>query len=402
MKIFFSFILLLSLTFNFYTFSSSQNNSVVPNNVKSEKDLAPTNPLYQLRVTNIVRGDETDNNENSLFFDIFIYHTNLFDSGPFEYAAGQFYLNFNPGIANGGTLSYSIVPNSSDFTNPDAIPVNPTIAGGQLRLERNVNLDPGEGPIISTVFPGTKIVKMKLSTTAPAISANQMDLSWLISNINQQYSEVYAFVDSVSTIVTGDGTFFIDTTETPLPVELSGFTSNVSGNEVMLNWSTSSETNNYGFDIERSLINTEWNKIGFVSGNGTSSSINNYLFEDKNLNSGKYKYRLRQVDYNGNYEYYNLTNEVVIGTPDKFSLKQNYPNPFNPSTKIEFDIPSDGFVSMKLYDINGREVKSLINEFRYSGYHTFEFNADGLSSGVYYYILNSGDFRSSKKLILVK
>lgn len=107
----------------------------------------------------------------------------------------------------------------------------------------------------------------------------------------------------------------------------------------MLNWSTSSETNNYGFDIERSLINTEWNKIGFVSGNGTSSSINNYLFEDKNLNSGKYKYRLRQVDYNGNYEYYNLTNEVVIGTPDKFSLKQNYPNPFNPSTKIEFDIP---------------------------------------------------------------
>lgn len=402
MKIFFSFILLLSLTFNFYTYSYSQNNSYGLNNVNGEKDLAPTNPLYQLRVTNIVRGDETDNNENSLFFDIFIYHTNLFDSGPFEYAADQFYLKFNPSIANGGTLSYSIVPNSSDFTNPDAIPVNPTIVGGQLRLERNVNLDPGEGPIISTVFPGTKIVKMKLTTTAPEINANQMDLSWLISNINQQYSEVYAFVDSVSTFITGDGTFVIDTTEIPLPVELSGFTSNISANDVMLNWSTSSENNNYGFDIERSSVNNVWNKIGFVSGNGTSSSINNYLFEDKNLNSGKYKYRLRQVDYNGNYEYYNLTNEVVIGTPDKFSLKQNYPNPFNPSTKIEFDIPSDGFVSMKLYDINGREVKSLINEFRYSGYHTFEFNADGLSSGVYYYILNSGNFRSSKKLILVK
>lgn len=402
MKIIYSFILSVLLTFSYSSSLYSQHQTTKESKVRDQKDLAPTNPLYQLRVTNIQRGDETDSDENSLFFDIFIYHTNLSDSGPFEFAAGRYYLKFNPSIANGGTLTYSMVPNSTDFTNPDAVPVNPSIDGGLLKLEKNVDLNPGEGPIVSTIFPGTKIVRMKLTTTAPEILVNQLDLSWLISNVNHQYSEVYAFIDSVSTFITGDGTFLIDTTDIPLPVELSNFTSAITGNNVLLSWTTNSESNNYGFDIERSRINTDWSKIGFVSGKVIPALINNYFFEDKDLNTGKYKYRLKQIDYNGNYEYYNLANYVEIGTPEKFSLKQNYPNPFNPSTKIEYDIPEDGFVSLKLYDANGREVKSLVSEFKNSGYHTFEFNAAGLSSGVYYYILDSGTFHSSKKLILLK
>ena len=146
-----------------------------------------------------------------------------------------------------------------------------------------------------------------------------------------------------------------------LPVELSSFTSNINNRDVTLNWSTSSEVNNSGFDIERSSNGT-WSKVGNVTGNGTSTVGHNYSYTDRNLASGNYSYRLKQVDYNGNFEYHNLSNEVIVGVPVNYDLSQNYPNPFNPSTSINFDLPIDGKVSLKLYDMNGREVMTLLNE----------------------------------------
>ncbi|MCY7362944.1 MAG: hypothetical protein LH629_12900, partial [Ignavibacteria bacterium] len=116
-----------------------------------------------------------------------------------------------------------------------------------------------------------------------------------------------------------------------LPVELASFSSSISGNNVNLNWTTSSEINNAGFDVERSNVNSqtanEWMKIGYVKGNGSVSTLQNYIFTDRFLNSGKYKYRLKQIDFNGNFEYFNLNSDVEIGTPNEFSLSQNYPNP---------------------------------------------------------------------------
>jgi hypothetical protein len=112
----------------------------------------------------------------------------------------------------------------------------------------------------------------------------------------------------------------------------------------MLNWTTNSEINNLGFEIERSENTDAWVKSGFIKGAGNYSGITNYNFKDAGLNPGNYNYRLKQIDFNGDYRYHNLQNDVKIGTPDKYILSQNYPNPFNPVTNLEFGIPESGFV----------------------------------------------------------
>jgi len=121
--------------------------------------------------------------------------------------------------------------------------------------------------------------------------------------------------------------------------------------------------NNSGFEIERRDVRSEtqnvWNKISFINGHGTTASPNNYEFTDRNLSSGKYNYRLKQIYFNGNYEYYDLSDEVVIGVPDKFELSQNYPDPFNPSTNLEFGISDLEFVSLKVYDIEEKKLQFL-------------------------------------------
>ncbi|MBS1516475.1 MAG: choice-of-anchor J domain-containing protein [Bacteroidetes bacterium] len=186
-----------------------------------------------------------------------------------------------------------------------------------------------------------------------------------------------------------------------LPVELSSFVSTINGNNVTLNWSTASEINNSGFDVERSSNNV-WTKVGNVSGHGTSTTPNSYSFTDRNVASGNYSYRLKQVDYNGNFEYFNLSNEVIVGIPVKYDLSQNYPNPFNPSTKINYALPTDGLVSIKIFDMSGKEVMSLVNEVKTAGYYSVSFNASNLSSGIYFYSLKAADFTATKKMMLVK
>ena len=191
-----------------------------------------------------------------------------------------------------------------------------------------------------------------------------------------------------------------------LPVELSSFVSTVINNNVTLNWSTASETNNSGFDIERSNFNGqtagEWIKAGNVTGNGTSAVTNNYSFTDRNLATGNYSYRLKQIDFNGNFEYFNLNNEVNVGVPSKFELSQNYPNPFNPSTTISYDLPVDGKVSIRLFDMSGKEVSVLVNEVKSAGYYSVNFNAASLSSGIYFYSIEANNFTATKKMMLVK
>ena len=198
-----------------------------------------------------------------------------------------------------------------------------------------------------------------------------------------------------------------DSVNNPLPVELSSFAAVINGRNVDLTWTTSSELNNAGFDIQRKLNTSEnWNSIGYVNGNGTTNQSSSYNFKDKNLVSGKYNYRLKQLDFNGNFTYYDLSNEVIAGVPDKFTLSQNYPNPFNPSTVINYDLPFDGIVNLKVFDMSGKEVASLVNEFKAAGYYSVNFNASGIPNGVYFYKLsgesNGNSFSAVKKMMLVK
>jgi hypothetical protein len=195
-----------------------------------------------------------------------------------------------------------------------------------------------------------------------------------------------------------------------LPVELSSFISIVHGSDVSLNWTTNSEINNSHFNIERSDANSgiseTWSTIATVQGNGNSNEPVNYTYNDDNLSTGKYSYRLKQIDFNGNYEYHNLSDEVVIGVPDKFSLSQNYPNPFNPTTNLEFGLSNLEFVSLKVYDAMGKEVATLVNEIKPAGRYVVEFSAKSsgknLGSGVYFYKIQAGSFTAVRKMFLIK
>ncbi len=186
-----------------------------------------------------------------------------------------------------------------------------------------------------------------------------------------------------------------------VPVELTSFTGTQNGNTVSLTWTTATETNNSGFAVERSTNNSEFSQIGFVQGFGSTTEPQSYSFSDKDLKAGTYYYRLKQVDYDGSYEYSNVV-EVGVKGPAKFALKQNYPNPFNPSTKISFELARDSHVLLTIYNALGQEVKQLVNDNLTSGIHEVDFSAEGLQSGVYFYKIQAGNFVSIKKMMLLK
>jgi len=187
-----------------------------------------------------------------------------------------------------------------------------------------------------------------------------------------------------------------------IPVELTSFTASATENSVTLNWSTATETNNSGFSIERKTPMDEiWREVGFVPGFGTTTETMNYTFTDEKLSMGLYSYRLKQVDFDGTFEYTNSV-EAEVYSPFEFKLAQNYPNPFNPSTKISFSIPAPEFVTLKVYDILGTEVATLINERKEPGVYTINFNASQLASGMYLYRLQAGSYIETRKMVLMR
>ncbi|MBX7043383.1 MAG: T9SS type A sorting domain-containing protein [Ignavibacteria bacterium] len=186
----------------------------------------------------------------------------------------------------------------------------------------------------------------------------------------------------------------------PLPVELSTFGVNVTGNDAYLFWTTSSERNNSGFRVER-YSDGIWKELGFVVGKGNSTTPTEYVYTDRDLKTGLYDYRLRQVDFNGNYEYFELNGVAAVGVPAEFMLAQNYPNPFNPTTTIVYGLPVSGNASLKIYDNTGKEVAVLVNEPKEAGFYTVTFRSN-LPSGIYFYKLESGSFVTAKKMVIVK
>jgi hypothetical protein len=186
-----------------------------------------------------------------------------------------------------------------------------------------------------------------------------------------------------------------------IPVELTSFNASIDGSSVTLNWMTATETNNSGFEIQRSSNNSDFSKIGFVSGKGTTTEIAKYSFDDKNLDNGKYYYRLKQIDFDGTFSVSDVV-EVEINKRLDFTLYQNYPNPFNPATTIKYQIPNSSKVLLKVYNILGKEITTLVNETKEAGIHIVNFDASSLPSGVYIYKITSNESVQTKRMILVK
>ncbi|MEO8513433.1 MAG: T9SS type A sorting domain-containing protein [Ignavibacteria bacterium] len=305
----------------------------------------------------------------------------------------RYYSGVNPsGVLGGG---YS---NSYWQVNPVG-----TLTGATYDI--TINFGQNEIYTISTPSANTRLAKYNTTWEVFTIAGTgnwQSDLNYTNEVITTR--GMWSFSDYALT----DGT-------NPLPVEICSFTASVNNRQADLNWETCSEVNNSGFDIERrsydnnSKAYNNWQKISFVTGHGTTNEHNQYRFADAKLTTGKYQYRLKQIDFNSNYEYHNLNTptDVIIGTPIAADLFQNYPNPSNPTSKVDFQIPFSSKVSLKVFDIAGKEVASIMDKELDGGFYTAEFNGSNLASGVYFYrlIASSADgnkFTKTMKLILVK
>lgn len=213
----------------------------------------------------------------------------------------------------------------------------------------------------------------------------------------------FAFTAGTGSIIM-DNFLIYGSIDGSLPVELSSFTSKVEGNKVELDWSTATEVNDYGFEIQRSAIGSRhsaWEKIGFIQGSGNSNSPKNYSFTDEPMGGKEFQYRLKQIDFNGAFEYSEITT-AVLENVSMFKLDQNFPNPFNPTTKISYTVPVKTHVKLRVYDLLAQVVAELANSSHEPGHYEVTFDGSNLPSGAYFYKLEAGDFIEVKKLLLIK
>ncbi len=266
---------------------------------------------------------------------------------------------------------------------------------------------------------------IKISTTTATVAAMTVnvatvnfavaDSGWIqykykIGNLVPVGSNIYiGFREYVADNVNDGASFSLDLVQVlrnVVPVELTSFNANVGKGNVALNWSTATEINNKGFEVQRSSLDNHFVTIGFVNGHGTTTQTHSYNYSDVNNIPGRYSYRLKQVDLDGRYDYSNAV-EVEIVTPSVFQIEQNYPNPFNPSTAINFSLAIDSKVTLKVFNILGQEVTTLLSKNLNAGSHSVTFNASAFNSGVYIYKfeargVDGSAFSSIKKMILNK
>jgi hypothetical protein len=242
------------------------------------------------------------------------------------------------------------------------------------------------------------------SVPVPGEIVNQYPLVWSPNNYAPQLVELYFSNDDAGVIYVADssGSKMVvwDYLSNYIPVELSSFTALVIEEYVQLDWITSTEKNNAGFEVQK-FSGSTWEKIGFIAGKGTTTERNIYSFTEKYQKSGSFSYRLKQIDFDGTFAYSEEV-QVDLKVPGEFILLQNYPNPFNPVSKIKYNIAETELVSLKVTDVLGRETAMLVNEQQEPGFYEVEFNAASYSSGVYFYTLKAGKFSETKKMILMK
>lgn len=247
---------------------------------------------------------------------------------------------------------------------------------------------------------GNIILANSYSTSPGSWRSTNAGASWTAINIPSPGYQVVS-IDTMTQFAAQGGGFYKLNSPYFIPVELSSFTATVTNNEIILNWKTATELNNQGFDIEKSFDNQNFEKIGFVSGRGTTTEMSHYSFIIKDVSSKETFYRLKQIDFDGHFEYSNVVEANGIQV-NNFSLEQNYPNPFNPGTRIDFTLPVESNVLISIYNLIGQKVMDLVNSKFEAGKHSIEFNAKNLSSGIYFYKIEAGNFSTIKKMQLLK
>ena len=345
-------------------------------------------------------------------FDIYLLSTGTAD---FRLCACQFDITYNTAILNGGTLSAELIDASWDpLVEANYEPLNVVLGTGELQIISSAVQKRNNATIITTTAPGYSFGRIRLTNSVP-FAGEMANLTFKFTGYN---TIVLAFLSTTSgnnttTDITSQGTFDTSTLTNPiLPVELSSFLSNVNGRQVSLSWETKTEINSSKYEIERASVSSKdatvtWASVGIIQAAGNSNSPRKYSFTDKNIQAGKYQYRLKMIDNDGSYKLSDVI-ETTIALPKSFDLSQNYPNPFNPTTKINYQVPVDAKVIMEVYNITGQKVMELVNQQQSAGYYTVDFGSSKLSSGVYIYRLVASDlatgnnFSSIKKMMLLK
>ena len=247
-------------------------------------------------------------------------------------------------------------------------------------------------------------------TTAQVWSSNNGGSSW--SPVGTAQDIRLSSPPTITTLVSSDlpisSILTVSDGANPLPVEMTGFTATPDHRSAHLSWSTATEVNCYGFEIERRAAASDWIRIAFISGAGTSNVPHTYTYADDVGRAGKYEYRIKQIDKSGGYKYTPAVELELVDTPEEFSVRQNYPNPFNPSTTIRLDIPQRSRVRLAVFNILGQQVEELANEEMNAGSFERIWNAD-VASGLYFYRLEAVSvsdpnkrFVDVKKMIVLK
>jgi hypothetical protein len=299
------------------------------------------------------------------------------DSNVFDFSDANFTISeFEPQIVltepNGGEDWYS--GHSNLITWIDNIP-------------ENVKIELFKGGVFNSVIISSTYSDGSKDWDIPSDLPSASDYRIKITSVNN--SNVFGISDANFTITGG------------LPVELISFEATARLDRVSLSWQTATETNSYGFDVERQINNNDWTYIGFVEGSGNSNSLKQYSFVDANAIGGsKFFYRIKQIDADGMFEYSDVV-EVII-QPNQYTLYQNYPNPFNPITTIKFSLPEDVRVKVHIYNTLGELITEVVNKDFEAGYHKVTFGSSNIPSGIYFFRIIAGSFVETKKMILMK
>ncbi len=302
-------------------------------------------------------------------------------------------------LTNTGALDNFSVNIKNTFDNP---PVTTSVVNKQFNISEAVS---GGSNV-------TMILQWNQADESPAFNRqSQIDIGhWTGNHWENTFASSGVYGPGPYSVTAGGFTSFSPYAignQGSMPVGLLYFNGTASGKDVILNWATSYEENNSGFNVEKTVLGKEeWVTAGFVSGKGNSQINTTYSFTDRKPEPGEYRYRMRQTDYNGNYRYYYMQGTIKIKLPDKMMISDNYPNPFNAETKVDIDLPVSGSIKIEVYDISGRLIKQNQEESYNAGYNTVRLNLAGYSSGIYFLRLkiNTGDgFKDTyRKLLLTK